>query len=120
GGYSRAARHSHFRRDRHRQRSRRHRRIASNARRRRAMSATFAFIGAKGGSGTTTLCAELAKAVRKNVAVVDGDLSGRRNLAVLCDAIHLLDLARTGPTLAIAQTEAATVAELAPTYEAGF
>jgi Flp pilus assembly CpaF family ATPase/MinD-like ATPase involved in chromosome partitioning or flagellar assembly len=83
-------------------------------------SATFAFIGAKGGSGTTTICAELAKMAGPSIAVVDGDLSGRRNLAVLCDAVHLLDVSREASTIAIARCGGITVAELAPTYEAGF
>ena len=83
-------------------------------------AATFAFIGAKGGSGTTTICAELAKIARPPIVVVDGDLSGRRNLAVLCDAVHLLDVARGESALAIARSGPVTVAELAPTYETGF
>jgi cellulose biosynthesis protein BcsQ len=50
----------------------------------------FLFIGSKGGVGTTTLCRELARAMREksNVAIVDADLTGRRSVALLCEALH--------------------------------
>ena len=66
----------------------------------------FLFAGAKGGVGTTTLCCELAKAMReKNVAIVDADLTGRRNVALLCEAIRGLDAARgASSSLACAAT----------------
>ena len=83
-------------------------------------AATFAFVGAKGGSGTTTVCTELGKILRAGIALVDGDLSGKRNLAVLCDAVHLLDVARKASALAVARAGSASIVELAPTYEAGF
>jgi len=84
------------------------------------VSATFAFINAKGGSGATTICAELAKVLRQDVALVDGDLSGRRNVAVLFDAIAPLDAVREDSTVAVTRAGGITLAELAPTYEAGF
>jgi len=82
----------------------------------------FAFVSAKGGSGTTTICAELAKAIRDvNVTVIDGDLSGRRSVGVLFDAIRDLDAAReTSGSLGVARSAGVTLAELAPTYDSAF
>ncbi len=82
---------------------------------------TFAFINAKGGSGATTVCAELAKSIRadRSVAVVDGDLTGRRNLAILFDAVRELDGAREG-SVGVACIGGITLAELAPTYDSAF
>ncbi len=86
------------------------------------MSSVFALINAKGGSGATTLCAEIAKAMRgdRNVAVVDGDLSGRRNLAIVFDAVRLLDTMRATTPIGVTQTGGVTLAELAPTYDSAF
>ena len=83
---------------------------------------TFAFINAKGGSGATTVCAELAKSMRtdRSVAVIDGDLSGRRNMAIVFDAVRALDSARAETPLAVAQSGGITLAELAPTYDSAF
>lgn len=85
-------------------------------------ASTFAFVAAKGGSGATTVCAELAKLLRadRKVALVDGDLSGRRSQAILFDAIRALDGSREGRTLGVAQTSGLTLAELAPSYDAAF
>ena len=80
---------------------------------------TFAFINAKGGSGATTICAQLAK-IGRDVAFIDGDLSGRRNAAVLFDAVRALDASRDGSTLSSARAGNATIAELAPSFEAAF
>jgi len=83
---------------------------------------TFAFVNAKGGSGGTTICAELAKAMRadREVVVVDGDLTGRRNLAILFDAVRTLDTARPGKNIGVAKISGLTLAELAPAYDAAF
>ena len=83
---------------------------------------TFAFINAKGGSGATTVCAELAKIMRgdRNVVVVDGDLTGRRNMAILFDAVRTLDTARPGKNMSVATVAGLTLAELAPAYDAAF
>ncbi|HVA27908.1 MAG TPA: ATPase, T2SS/T4P/T4SS family [Candidatus Baltobacteraceae bacterium] len=84
------------------------------------MSATtFAFVNAKGGSGATTLCTQLAKIVR-DVAVVDGDLSGRRNAAVLLDGVRTLDAARQGSAISTARISGVTLAEIAPSLESAF
>ena len=80
---------------------------------------TFAFINAKGGSGATTICAQLAK-LGRDVAFVDGDLSGRRNAAVLFDAVRALDAAREGSAVSWTRAGASTIAELAPSFEAAF
>jgi Flp pilus assembly CpaF family ATPase/MinD-like ATPase involved in chromosome partitioning or flagellar assembly len=83
---------------------------------------TFAFVNAKGGSGSTTICAELAKALRadRSVAAVDGDLSGRRNLAILFDAVRTIDVARDSGPIGVTQTAGITLAELAPAYDSAF
>ncbi|HEY9180220.1 MAG TPA: ATPase, T2SS/T4P/T4SS family, partial [Candidatus Baltobacteraceae bacterium] len=87
------------------------------------MSSTFfAFVNAKGGSGATTICAELVKALRgdRSVAFVDGDLSGRRNAAILFDAVRTIDTVReTGP-IGVAEVAGLTIAELAPAYDSAF
>jgi Flp pilus assembly CpaF family ATPase/MinD-like ATPase involved in chromosome partitioning or flagellar assembly len=82
----------------------------------------FAFINAKGGSGSTTICAEIAKALRsdKSVAVIDGDLSGRRNMAILFDAVRTIDVAREQGPIGIANVAGITLAELAPAYDSAF
>jgi Flp pilus assembly CpaF family ATPase/MinD-like ATPase involved in chromosome partitioning or flagellar assembly len=82
----------------------------------------FALIGAKGGSGATTICAELAKAIRadRTVALVDGDLSGRRSAAILFDAVRDLDTSREDSALALTSANGIALAELAPTYDSAF
>jgi pilus assembly protein CpaF len=82
----------------------------------------FALIGAKGGSGATTICAELAKAISgdRSVALVDGDLSGRRSAAILFDSVRDLDISREGSPIALVRTDGITLAELAPTYDSAF
>ena len=88
------------------------------------MAATFfAFIGAKGGAGTTTVCLELAKAMREeaNVTLVDADLSGRRSAAILLDALRYLDAARDDRAhIAQARVDGVTLAEMAESYESSF
>ena len=82
----------------------------------------FALIGAKGGSGATTICAELAKAISgdRSVALVDGDLSGRRSAAIIFDSVRDLDVSREGSPIALVRTGGITLAELAPTYDSAF
>ena len=83
---------------------------------------TFAFVNAKGGSGSTTICAELAKSLRSSasVAAVDGDLSGRRNLAILFDSVRTLDVSRESNPIGVAQVAGLTLGELAPAYDSAF
>jgi Flp pilus assembly CpaF family ATPase len=82
----------------------------------------FALIGAKGGSGATTIAAELAKAIRadRTVALVDGDLSGRRSAAILFDALRDLDTSREDSSVALTSSNGIALAELAPTYDSAF
>ncbi|HET7812867.1 MAG TPA: ATPase, T2SS/T4P/T4SS family, partial [Candidatus Baltobacteraceae bacterium] len=89
------------------------------------MAAAFlAFVGAKGGAGTSTLCVELAKALREetNVTLVDADLSGRRSLGILTDAVRYLDAERAQRSQHVAQArvQGFTLLELAESYESPF
>ncbi len=72
------------------------------------------FIGSKGGSGTTTLCTELAQAMKAtgNVALVDADLTGRRSIAVVLEAVRSLDAARTDAEISSVRADGITVVEL--------
>ena len=83
---------------------------------------SFVFISAKGGSGGTTICAEVARVMRSNrsVVVVDGDLSGRRNMAILFDAVRTLDSSRENATVGVTSIAGLTLVELAPAYDAAF
>jgi pilus assembly protein CpaF len=80
------------------------------------------FIGAKGGAGTTTICRELARAMREkhSVALIDADLTGSRGMAVLCEAVRLLDGARIGDAIATVRTDDITLFELADRYDAAY
>ncbi len=72
------------------------------------------FIGAKGGCGTSTLALNVAREILKiePVALVDGDLSGRRSIAVLLDAVRTFDGLRHEGMLPIAMVNGLKVAEL--------
>jgi pilus assembly protein CpaF len=80
------------------------------------------FVGSKGGVGTTTLCRELARAMRekRNVALVDADLTGRRSIAVLFEAIRTLDAARVSSPISSVRTDGITLVEMAERYDAAF
>jgi pilus assembly protein CpaF len=80
------------------------------------------FIGAKGGVGTTTICRELARAMRDkhSVALIDADLTGSRSIAVLCEAVRLLDGARIGDAVASVRTDNLTLFELADRYDTAY
>ena len=83
----------------------------------------FAFIGAKGGCGTSTLCARVAQelAQTRNALVVDADLSGRRSIAILLDGLRQLDAGRTDHGgISTARLEGVSIAELASSYESAF
>src|SRR6202011_638807 len=75
------------------QRPRDHRRARDDAESRLMSNRVVSFVGAKGGSGTTSIALEVTRALGRTqrVAVVDADLSGRRNLAVMLDAVRLFD-----------------------------
>jgi pilus assembly protein CpaF len=87
-----------------------------------SQSRVVLFVGAKGGAGTTTLCAELARAVAEhgNAAVVDGDLTGRRSVALIFEAISTLSAARGTSPISRARVNGITLVELADRYDAGF
>jgi len=72
------------------------------------------FIGAKGGCGTSTLALAVAREIQKlePAALVDGDLSGRRSIAVLLDAVRIFDGLRHEGLLPIAVVNGLKVVEL--------
>ncbi|HEX3671182.1 MAG TPA: ATPase, T2SS/T4P/T4SS family [Candidatus Cybelea sp.] len=80
------------------------------------------FVGSKGGVGATTLCCELARTMgqRGNVALVDADLTGRRGVAVLFEAIRTLDAARVGSPISRVRAGGISLIELADRYDAAF
>lgn len=83
----------------------------------------FAFVGSKGGCGTSTLCARVAQELAQsgNVLLVDGDLSGRRSIAILLDGLRQLDAARAEHGgISTARVAGVTIAELASSYESAF
>ena len=83
----------------------------------------FIFTGAKGGSGTTTVCSELAKSLslEGSVELVDADLDGKRSAALIFGCLRALDAARDlNGQVAVARAQGVTIAELASTFEAGF
>jgi pilus assembly protein CpaF len=88
------------------------------------MSASIvALVNAKGGSGATTIALEVARAMRRGgtkVAVVDGDLSGRRNVAVLLDAVRAFDAARSTAVYSIIEREGLTAVELTDSLDNSF
>ena len=80
------------------------------------------FVGAKGGAGTTTLCLEVARQLRRNgtVALIDGDLSGRRSVAVMLDAVRTFDAMRSEGLAPITTLEGMKVLELAGNLSSSF
>jgi Mrp family chromosome partitioning ATPase len=63
-------------------------------------AAIVAIVNAKGGSGATTIALETARQLRRaggRVAIVDADLSGRRNVGVMMDALRAFDTEREDP-----------------------
>jgi pilus assembly protein CpaF len=85
--------------------------------------AIVAIVNAKGGSGATTIALETARSMRRagsKVAVVDGDLSGRRNVAVLLDSVRAFDAARTMSIYSSIQREGLTAVELTGSLDNAF
>jgi pilus assembly protein CpaF len=72
------------------------------------------FIGAKGGCGTSTLAIETARALQRlaPTALVDGDLSGRRSIAVMLDAVRTFEALRLEGLLPVAAIDGLRVVEL--------
>src|ERR1700726_1500816 len=85
-------------------------------------AAIVALINAKGGSGATTITIEVGRAMRraKRVAIVDGDLSGRRNVAVLLDAVRAFDSERSTSAYSIIQHEGLIAVELTDSLDNSF
>ncbi len=84
------------------------------------MTNTYLVVGAKGGCGVTTLCVDIARAVRrarKAVTVVDADLSGRRSVAELLDGVNALNAKRGATVHAVASVADIGVVELLSKYE---
>ena len=87
------------------------------------MKANVAIIvGSKGGAGATSLCVEAVTNLGKriDVAIVDGDLVGRRATAVLMDKVRALDAARTTPNMAFLDEGRTTIVEITATLHGGF
>src|ERR1700722_3484191 len=82
----------------------------------------IALVNAKGGSGATTIAAEVAKAIKRsgNVALVDGDLTGRRAAAVVLDCVRQFDDARRPGAPASLALDNLTVVEPVETLYASF
>jgi pilus assembly protein CpaF len=80
------------------------------------------FVGAKGGAGTSTLCAELARTMRekRSIALVDADLTGQRSIALLFEAIRELDEGRGSSPISRAGADGITVFELTDRYDSIF
>jgi pilus assembly protein CpaF len=82
----------------------------------------IALINAKGGSGATTLAVEVAKMMKRNgsLAVVDGDLTGRRNMAVILDAVSAFNAARVAGAYSVIQTQGMTAVEMTDSLDNSF
>lgn len=87
-------------------------------------AALTVLINAKGGSGATTLGLEAANVLkrRKNspVALVDADLSGRRTLSVLLDAVRLFDQHRSSNIYSLFDSNGITAVELTDSLDNSF
>jgi pilus assembly protein CpaF len=80
-------------------------------------------INAKGGSGATTLALEAARTLKRSggpVALVDADLSGRRTLSVLLDAVRQFDANRTLGVYSLIATGGITAVELTDSLDNAF
>src|SRR5579872_4044785 len=82
----------------------------------------FSFVGAKGGCGTSTLCIEVARQMRRHgsVALIDGGLVGRRSIAVMLNGVPTFDNLRARSLTPIASFEDLHVVELAESLTSSF
>jgi pilus assembly protein CpaF len=86
-------------------------------------AAIVAIVNAKGGSGATTIALETARQLRRaggRVAIVDADLSGRRNVGVMMDALRAFDTERSANVYSKIQREGMTVVELTGSLDNSF
>jgi pilus assembly protein CpaF len=82
----------------------------------------IALVNAKGGSGATTLAAEVARSIGRSakIAVVDGDLTGRRALAVVLDCARQFDEARLPGQPAVVRIGEITAVEVVDELDASY
>lgn len=80
------------------------------------------FVNAKGGSGATTLATAVARSIRRRepVSLVDGDLSGRRALAIMMDSVRKIDERRIPGKPTVAEIEGFTAVELVDSLDASY
>ncbi len=86
-------------------------------------AAIVVLINAKGGSGATTLALESARALKRGtaqIALVDADLSGRRTLSVLLDAVRQFDQNRTLGVYSLIASNGITAVELTDSLDNAF
>jgi pilus assembly protein CpaF len=88
------------------------------------MSGTLhVFVNAKGGSGSTTLAVELAKAIAREknpVAIVDADLTGRRSMSAVLDCTKEFAANRTMSVYSVARVFGMTAIELSDSLDNSF
>ena len=80
------------------------------------------FVNAKGGSGTTTLAVAVARSIckREPVALVDGDLSGHRAMAIMMNSVRKIDELRTPGMPTVAELDGVTAVELVDSLDASY
>ena len=86
-------------------------------------AAIVVLINAKGGSGATTLALEAARTLKRGsapIALVDADLSGRRTLSVLMDAVRQFDQNRTLGVYSLIASNGITAVELTDSLDNAF
>ncbi len=86
-------------------------------------AAIVVLINAKGGSGATTLALESARTLKRGtaaIALVDADLSGRRTLSVLLDAVRQFDQNRTLGVYSLIASNGITAVELTDSLDNAF
>ena len=82
----------------------------------------FTFVGAKGGVGTSTIVAALARSLKDEqpTTLVDADLTGSRSAGILFKAVRDLDVSHEQNRIATARSNGVTLIELAQKYESAF
>ena len=82
----------------------------------------FTFVGAKGGVGTSTILAALARSLKDEqpTVLIDADLTGRRSAGILFEAVRDLDVSHEQNRVATARASGVTLVELAQKYESAF